>query len=567
MYLDNEVVRREAVFRDVVASRPKDARLWLGRGQWLAWLGRWDEALAAYDRYLATLAGPQDAHFEFACIVMMTRGVAAYRGYVSELAGRFGSPDSSFGGYVLARAGAMAPGALDDPGRLVRWAEPLVASDPKAGWPRHALGLAHLRAGQYEQAIRQFERSAKDDPGWHGGRPILNGLGLALAYHRLGRATEARRSFDASREWLDRKDSEFADKATHPLPPLTAPDWIEATILRREAESLLGHRRLGDVELVDRTATAGEKLRLPLGVVELRHDPPRNSPPGSFRLDAPFRTRSPVADGRIEPDEYGPPLAIDFTDDKNPGRDVAYAPNPARSRDDLSAELYLAYTREDLFVAVKVRDDVLIDNPDVAPPFNDAVELLIDGDRLGGDLKGRENTGSPEGFQVGSGATGRKYAVGIGTSDQDYVVKTSTFPGGYIAEFRIPLATIDIDDGAEVTPPGPGSTLRFNLAIVDNDEPVNGQQRYTVLWSEDRTKSPFFEGEASWPVDLHLARPVKYELAAGPEGAAIDPETGVLTWNTPKEPRAEKVTVRARDAEKPGLAAEASFTITTTAPR
>ena len=67
--------------------------------------------------------------------------------------------------------------------------------------------------------------------------------------------------------------------------------------------------------------------------------------------------------------------------------------------------------------------------------------------------------------------------------------------------------------------------------------------------------------------DLHLARPVKYELVAGPEGAAVDPETGVLTWNTPKEPRTEKVTVRVRDAEKPELTAEASFTIATTAPR
>jgi hypothetical protein len=275
-----------------------------------------------------------------------------------------------------------------------------------------------------------------------------------------------------------------------------------------------------------------------------------------------------VADGKIEPDEYGPPLAIDFTDDKNPGRDVAYAPNPAKSPDDLSAELHLAYTRDDLFVAVKVRDNVLIDNPDVSvAAFNDAVELFIDGDRLGGDLKPNENAGSREGFQVGTGIHGKKYAVGIGASDQDYVVKTSTFSGGYIVEFRIPLATIDVDDGAEVAPPGPGSTLRFNLAIVDNDEPINGQQRYSVLWTEDRSKSPYFEGETSWPVDLHLARPVKYELVSGPSGAAIDAETGVLTWNTPKEPRTEKVIVRARDLEKPEVTAEASFMISTTAPR
>lgn len=106
--------------------------------------------------------------------------------------------------------------------------------------------------------------------------------------------------------------------------------------------------------------------------------------------------------------------------------------------------------------------------------------------------------------------------------------------------------------------------MRFNLAIVDNDEPVDGQQRYCVLWSEDRTKSPFQEGDGAWPVDLHLARPVKYELVAGPKGAAIDPEAGVFTWEALKEPRIEKVTIRVRAAEKPEITAEASFTITTT---
>ena len=59
-------------------------------------------------------------------------------------------------------------------------------------------------------------------------------------------------------------------------------------------------------------------------------------------------------------------------------------------------------------------------------------------------------------------------------------------------------------------------------------------QRYGVLWSEDRTKSPYFEGDGAWPVNLHLARPVKYELVAGPQGAAVDPETGVLIVEHPQ---------------------------------
>ena len=338
-----------------------------------------------------------------------------------------------------------------------------------------------------------------------------------------------------------------------------SPDASGAEAGQPTAASKLGTQRLGDLLLNDQSVLVGEELRLPLGVVELRRDPPRNGAPGSFRLLASFRTRSPVTDGAIGPDEYGPPLAIDFTDDKNPGRDVAYAPNPAKDSNDLSADLYLAYTRDDLFVAVKVRDNVRIDRRDTPNPSqNDAVELFLDGDRLGGDF----TPGSREGFQAASTAGGLKYATGIGTPD--YAARTSKFDGGYIVEFRIPLAMIDVVDGPDVRPPGRGSTLRFNLAIVDNDEPVNGQQRYGVLWSEDRTRSPFMDGDGAWRVNLHLARPVKYELVAGPKGAAIDPETGVFTWNAPKESRTEKVTIRVRDAEKPEITAEASFTITTT---
>jgi hypothetical protein len=51
---------------------------------------------------------------------------------------------------------------------------------------------------------------------------------------------------------------------------------------------------------------------------------------------------------------------------------------------------------------------------------------------------------------------------------------------------------------------------------------------------------------------------------AAPKGAALDAETGVFTWNTPKAPQSAMVTVRVRDVEKPELTSEASFTITTT---
>ena len=63
---------------------------------------------------------------------------------------------------------------------------------------------------------------------------------------------------------------------------------------------------------------------------------------------------------------------------------------------------------------------------------------------------------------------------------------------------------------------------------------------------------------STWPEESHTS------LVAGPPKATLDPETGLFKWNTPLEPQTAKVTIRARDAEKPELTAEGSFTVTTT---
>ncbi len=503
---------------------------------------------------------PEDAFVEYASILVLEGDVAAYRKWSARVAEKFKMTKGPFVGTMLVRACGLSTEPTAEHARLVSWAEQAVAKLPKAPSSLHSLGLALLRSGQPEKALTQFQASI--DTGEDSAR---NWYGLALAHSRLGRLEEAGRWIDKADSWMVRKKSEFADRKEHLSPPIYIADWLETEILRREADSLIADRRLGNVVLIDRNAAAGCEYRLPLGTIDLRRDPLRDSPAGSLVLAVPFRKVSPLADGSSRPNEYGAPLAIDFTGDVNPGR-LFQGSKAVTDPRDFSARLYVAYTKDDLFVAVRVQDDQIAISPTQFLPHGDLVEIFVDGDRQSNDFDkpspGNEKA-NREGFHVGADASGRRFSNGIRPGD--YAVGVAKCEGGYVVEFRIPLDTIDTNDGAEVSPAGPGSTLRFNLAIADNDEVAQRQDRYGFLWGNDTNSSPYPQGEPGWLVDLHLARPVKYELLAGPKGATLDPETGVFRWNTPKEPQAAKVKVRVQDVEKPELSAFASFTITTTA--
>ena len=381
---------------------------------------------------------------------------------------------------------------------------------------------------------------------------VRNWYALAIAHIRLGRLDSSSQWLDKAESWMDQKESAFADRTLHPSPPIYVTDWLETLVLRREAASLLKHRKLGDVVLIDRIAPAGRQFRLPLGAVDLRRDRRKTRNQGLVTLSVPFRTRSPFANGTIGPDEYGPPLEIDFRGDVNPGR-LLKGGKPVVDPRDLSAELFLAYTKTDLFIAVRVSDDKLVASPTKFVPHGDSVEIFIDGDRQGNDfsLQSNEIKANHEGFQLGTDFRRRRYANGV--AFKDYAVAASRFAGGYVIEYRIPLETIDNDDGAEINVPGPGSTLKFNMAIIDNDEVGERQDRYAILWTNDPSNSPVHQGELGWTVDLHLARPVEYTLVSGPTGAKLDSETGVFTWSTPLEPQTANVTIRVQDAEKPDL--------------
>jgi hypothetical protein len=81
-----------------------------------------------------------------------------------------------------------------------------------------------------------FEQSLKADA--TPGRAVVNWVWLALAHQRLGKAEEARRWLGKAQGWLDQYRGGMPARAEEEL-GLHLHNWLEAHVLRREAEALL----------------------------------------------------------------------------------------------------------------------------------------------------------------------------------------------------------------------------------------------------------------------------------------------------------------------------------------
>jgi serine/threonine protein kinase/tetratricopeptide (TPR) repeat protein len=239
---------------------------------------------------------------------------------------------------------------------------------------------------------------------------------------------------------------------------------------------------------------------------------PAERPPASFTIEAPFRAVSPVADGRIAPDEYGPGIEVRFDDDANPGRLYAWGQSRSKKPDDLSVRVHAAHTDRSLFLAFLVRDQFVDASERDArtPRWNDSVEIFIDADHVANDMPPGllfqfGQRGNREGFHLAADAGGHQCTVGEGLTNADWKAGTSRTPDGYLVEFEIPLALIDTRDGPELVPASSGSELRVNFGIIDNDDAqTSGQTDYGIFWAEDPNHTPYTGGEDFWTVSLRL---------------------------------------------------------------
>jgi hypothetical protein len=95
----------------------------------------------------------------------------------------------------------------------------------------YVAGLAHYRAGQFDDAVARL-RQAMDDRGWR--ERSIAYPALAMAYHRAGRADAAKEALASAEAAIDQWTQEMLNAPVGRMPLLWF-DWIECRLLYREA--------------------------------------------------------------------------------------------------------------------------------------------------------------------------------------------------------------------------------------------------------------------------------------------------------------------------------------------
>jgi tetratricopeptide (TPR) repeat protein len=194
-------------------------------------LSQWDKAAAAYAN-VELWARPlrEDLVFARASLYVIQEDSEGYNRFCQDMLQRVPQTADHFEAFVLVRTCTMGRQSPVDPAQAVQWAKQAVAGD-QLPWYFHALGLAQYRAGQFDEALQSFSRANVE--AW--GCRDLNWFGMALVHHRLGHPDKARESLDKGIQWLERGGSPSPQQPANIDPQ----DWLEAHVLRREAEDVL----------------------------------------------------------------------------------------------------------------------------------------------------------------------------------------------------------------------------------------------------------------------------------------------------------------------------------------
>jgi tetratricopeptide (TPR) repeat protein len=204
-------------------------------GAALAACGKWTKAADCYARALQR-SPTNHGHFwfEYAAVSLLAGDRPCYAtacGRMIDQCGKKNGPRA----YHVARICTLAPDAVTETSLPARLAEEELNKSQEF-WSLTQRGALAFRAGHYQAAVPFFEKSLKADT--KPGRAVVNWLWLALTHQRLGTTDEARKWLVKAQDWLDQYRDGMPARTDDDL-GLHLHNWLEAQVLRREAEALI----------------------------------------------------------------------------------------------------------------------------------------------------------------------------------------------------------------------------------------------------------------------------------------------------------------------------------------
>jgi tetratricopeptide (TPR) repeat protein len=137
--------------------------------------------------------------------------------------------------FLAARASTLSPNWLKDATQPERVSESELQKNEGAFWSLTERGALKYREQRYDEALVLFQRGLESEP--RPGCAVVDWLWLALAHHRLGNSVNARSWLNKATAWLDGLGDQMPANANSFK--LDLHNWLEAHVLRREAERVL----------------------------------------------------------------------------------------------------------------------------------------------------------------------------------------------------------------------------------------------------------------------------------------------------------------------------------------
>ena len=223
-----------------ISRNPSEAVLWQQRAEFLGNRGKFEAAIADFDKVLA--AGGVDHWSWFMAIpaYVQTGDVEKYRRYCAAMQRWFEDSTDRTTCERVIRTCSMLPGALPDMRLLRELAEravaPEVQEDPNQRlWRSLSRGMFEYRLGNFDEAARWLAGPAEVEnrgSGRHISRQALALCFLAMVEHQRGR-------IDQARSLLGRGSQILASDAPNGNNWFPFYDWVTALEVRRQAEELL----------------------------------------------------------------------------------------------------------------------------------------------------------------------------------------------------------------------------------------------------------------------------------------------------------------------------------------